>query len=490
MTIGRAGKNMNAISVIGSVCKQELRIKKRAGTFLLLFPLLQLLILTALLSCWIYVNNEQRAQSHWRAEVQQQWESQPDRHPHRVAHYGTYSFRAMTPLSFFDTGVSHAVGNLLFLEAHRQNAVQFSEAQAGGKLAGFSTLTPASLLLIVWPLLLIAIAFDSVSDERQSGRMRQFISGGISVKHWLAGKTLAYTCLSLIFLLPLFVAALLLAIFSHTAFTPDIALRLALLFLLYFIYSVVWVAIVIGISSLTSRSQTVLACLVGVWLVTAIILPRFLSAHALSAFDYPSRGQFEIQLVEATAKLGDSHNPADPHFAQFKAATLAEYGVERIEDLPVNYAGLVMAEGERLSAEVYAEHYGHLVQQFERQDRLINYFAAVNPYLFARTLSMQLAASDSRHFYHFEQEAENYRYQMIQKLNHLHAHHIEHAHNKTQKLSADYWKAFASFDHQIPTLSWSINRADHTWFGVLAWLFLPALFLLFCSRRIHIYATT
>lgn len=481
---------MKTISIIGAVCTHELRTKVRAKTLLLLLPLLQLLVITALLSCWYYVNNEQRAQTHWQAEVQRQWEAQPDRHPHRVAHYGTYSFRALTPLSFLDSGVSDAVGNLLFLEAHRQNAVQFSEAQAGGLGGSFVKLTPASLLLVVWPLLLIAVAFDTVSSERHSGRLRQFISSGLSLSHWLLGKTLAYALLSLIFLLPLFVTALALAALAQTEFTADIVSRLSLLFALYFLYSLVWIGLIVGLSSLQSHSQIVLAMLLGIWLLFVLVLPRFLTSHSLLAYDYPSRAQFEIQLIEATKALGDSHNPNDPHFNAFKAKVLAEYGVSRVEDLPVNYAGIVMAEGERLSAEVYAQHYRDLVAQFEKQDALLNKFSVVNPYLLVRALSMQLTASDSRHFYHFEQASEDYRYQMIQKLNHLHAHHISYTNNKTQRLSAEHWQDFSSFYYQIPGLDWSMAKLGNYWLSIAFWVLAPLLLLIFCSKRIRIYATT
>jgi ABC-2 type transport system permease protein len=52
--------------------------------------------------------------------VRAQWLDQPDRHPHRVAHYGFLVFRPRAPLSFFDTGVENYTGTSLFLEAHRR----------------------------------------------------------------------------------------------------------------------------------------------------------------------------------------------------------------------------------------------------------------------------------------------------------------------------------------------------------------------------------
>ncbi|SDA16318.1 DUF3526 domain-containing protein [Sphingomonas sp. NFR15] len=46
-------------------------------------------------------------------------------------------------------------------------------------------------------------------------------------------------------------------------------------------------------------------------------------------------------------KPGDSHNPDDPFFKAFKERTLRQYGVTRVEALPVNHNGLLATEGEK-----------------------------------------------------------------------------------------------------------------------------------------------
>ncbi|PTB91957.1 ABC transporter permease, partial [Marivirga lumbricoides] len=75
-------------------------------------------------------------QNHFRTEHQemarQSWEANPDKHPHRMAHFGTFAFRIKYPLSIFDFGIESYTGNAIFLEAHKQNMVNFSDA-------GFST---------------------------------------------------------------------------------------------------------------------------------------------------------------------------------------------------------------------------------------------------------------------------------------------------------------------------------------------------------------
>ena len=43
-----------------------------------------------------------------------------------MAHYGSFALRQKHPLSTFDLGMENFVGNAVFLEAHKQNTVNFS----------------------------------------------------------------------------------------------------------------------------------------------------------------------------------------------------------------------------------------------------------------------------------------------------------------------------------------------------------------------------
>ncbi|WP_292362715.1 DUF3526 domain-containing protein, partial [Methylophaga sp. UBA1464] len=95
------------------------------------------------------------------------------------------------------------------------------------------------------------------------------------------------------------------------------------------------------------------------------------------------------------AKVGDSHNPDDPHFTEFRERVLAEYGVSRVEDLPVNWRGIVMQEGERITSEVFTQQYENVMQIAEQQNQLVSYVAWFSPYLLANKLSSIFAATNA-----------------------------------------------------------------------------------------------
>jgi len=85
------------------------------------------LLFFALIAAFLHVQQQQHTVEHYSEDVRERWENNPDKHPHRMAHYGYVAFREKYPLSFFDYGLDSYVGKVVFLEAHRQNTVNFSD---------------------------------------------------------------------------------------------------------------------------------------------------------------------------------------------------------------------------------------------------------------------------------------------------------------------------------------------------------------------------
>lgn len=470
------------------IAAQEWRLQYRKKLAILLLSFFQLLLIASLFNGWSYTRNLDNYQTHFQQVVNQQWASQPDRHPHRVAHFGTYGFRPANTLSLFDSGVNHLVGNSLFLEAHRQNASQFSESQSGGSIVGFIPISTANLLLILWPLLLIVLAQDSMTSEIRNKRFALLQTTGVRLLDLLAGKLFAYLGLSILFLLPTFLVTALLAHYLPTQSDQDLALRLITLFVGYLLYSLWWIVFILIISTLIKNTMTNLSLLVASWLLMCFILPKLLTNSAYLTIDTASQAVFEKQLTAATEQIGNSHNPNDPYFANFKQQVLKQYNKERIEDLPVNYAGLVMAEGEKLTSRIFDEHYRALLDQYQQQNRWLSAGMLLSPYLLIKEWSMKISATDSRHFFEFEKQAEQYRYRLIQELNHLHTEKIGYQTNKTQRLDHETWRELPTFSYSVPDFAWSTQASSfEKWVGIW-WILVLILGLALIKRKGGQYA--
>lgn len=478
------------MSNIMHVFSHEINTKKRSAGLKTLFVIMQVLLLVSLLTGWSQYERTSVMQQQTQALVEQQWAEQPDRHPHRVAHFGHFTFRPPGALSFFDVGVSNFLGNSIFIEAHRQNSANFANDYDAATLLRFSELSVANILLVIWPLLLIAFAFNTVSAERQFGTLRQLLAIGVSLRHVIIGKGLGYLALTLAFLSPIFIATLILIGVSSIELTADVLLRVGLLAILYLLYCVFWIVVVLLISSIVKEPKHVLASLISCWFVLTILMPRMVADYAATADPILKRNDLELAVKLETKKVGDSHNPNDPHFNSFKEGVLKEYGVNTVEELPINYRGLVMAEGERISAEIFANFYQQEQDKLKRQQARISAFYWINPYMLARDLSMALARSDAWHFYDFELQSEAHRYARTQKLNEIHTNHIELAHDRDQKASSEFWQDFDKFEYQAPNLAQSLAPFSQIW-PVLALLLVVLTSLLlssFVSRRVYAHA--
>lgn len=465
---------------IVEIARHELITQWRSQTLKILLPLL--VILTALIAIahWQQQQDFIEAQTIWQQQNDANWEAQPDRHPHRAAHYGTMVFRIISPLSFIDSGVNPFVGNALFLEAHRQNSSSFKQYVSSTAYMGLGYLSGATIILVIWPLVLIALAFNCVSGERGHGTLRQLVSQGISVRQLLFGKTLAYSLISLVFLLVIFSIAIGFMLLSHVHGSD--VLRIGLMFVLYLFYCLLWTITVVLFSNWCRTNQQSLSAVLLLWLLTVIVMPKMAYSLADMQYPMPDRAVFDILTAQEIAKVGDSHNPDDPHFTEFRESVLAEYGVSRIEDLPVNWRGIVMQEGERITSEVFAQQYEKLMEIAEQQNQLVRQIGLFSPYLLANNLSSIVAATNADSFLHYENAAEQYRFNFISQLNQLHAEVIDLENDREQKVSHDHWAKLGQFDYHGPTLREVIDRIYPTLLMLLLWLII-GLVLLARSRN-------
>ena len=117
---------------------------------------------------------------HQQEQSEETFLSQPDRHPHRMVHYGHYVFRAPPPLALFDPGVDAVTGQSLFLEGHRQNSAMFADARAEARTGGFGTLSPAKIYHLFLPLLIIALGHAVILRERETRTLGPLLSQGVS----------------------------------------------------------------------------------------------------------------------------------------------------------------------------------------------------------------------------------------------------------------------------------------------------------------------
>jgi ABC-2 type transport system permease protein len=185
------------------VAKDELRYWFRSKLALSILIIGIVLTLSSVIVTAFKMHELSEKRQSMQNSSEEMFMEQPDRHPHRMVHYGHYAFRVPSPLSMLDPGVDAHTGNSIFLEGHRQNSAMFAEQKQSTGLTKMGSLSPAFIVQVIAPLLLILIGYSSVSRERESQTLSFILSQGTSIFTLIFGKGLALFFVVCLILLPL-----------------------------------------------------------------------------------------------------------------------------------------------------------------------------------------------------------------------------------------------------------------------------------------------
>ena len=449
---------------------------------LFLLGLVIALGVVAVLGARHHAASEADQRARYQAMVERQWLEQPDRHPHRVIHYGFLVFREEAPLAFFDPGVGTWAGTSLFLEGHRQNTANFGDARHATGMLRFGRLTPASVLSLLLPLFVVVVGFASLSGERERGTLRLLLAQGATPAQILAGKVLGTGAAAAVAALPIGLAAVVIAA-SGTAGPVSVG-RMAGLAAVYAAYLAGWVLLTVLVSSFRGSSRSTLAHLIAVWVALCIAVPRLGASVAGALHPLPSRAEFTAEVERTLNEVGDSHNPQDPFFRALRDEYLTRYEASSVEELPVNWGGVVSREGEAVTSRIHEEHQRDLVEGQLRQDRVLSWAGLLSPYLAARDLSMAVSGTGPEAVEAFRAQAEVHRYGLIQRLNDLHINEIHYENDRAQRLPREHWAEFPTFGTRPPPLEGVMADRTLSVAALSLWLLLPLLGLAFARGRL------
>lgn len=374
-----------------------------------------LLVATSILTAFQTREAEQdRAQN--QAAAEERFVTQPDRHPHRMVHYGHYVFRAPAPLAVVDPGLDSVTGQSVFLEGHRQNSAAFADVSASASLGGLSWLTPALVYQLFGSLLFVLLGYGAVVRERESATLPTLLLQGIRGEQLVFGKLLALISLAIAMLLPLLIVG-----WVAEGFAASLLLSGT-----YLIYLGIWAAGVLLLSTAIRGRAIVLTAATSLWLCCCLLIPS-LAVDAVSRSEAQAgKIETDLAMLADIRKLGDGHNAADPAFAAMRANMLAQYDVESVDELPVNFRGVVAAHAEEeltetLNTYAQARMDGELLQSSR-----LNSYGWVSPMLAVASASRSISGTDIEHYHRFLKEAEGVRFSFVQALNNIHVNELDY----------------------------------------------------------------
>ena len=293
---------------------------------------------------------------------------------------------------------------------------------------------------------------------------------GVSARELLLGKFLGIVFVLSIITIPVVLFASLPFIWPSNIESQSIDLsRILLLLTAYGIYLGICIGLVIFVSALSTRSHHSLMILIGIWSLFTILMPKSLVYLAETIFPASTKTQLDAAIDQSLAGMGDPHNPLDPSFQKLKEEYLAKYQVESEKDLPINFGGVTLREGEKIFYQVFQKHFQELFNTYRRQNQLDTLGCYLNPFLAIRRISMGLCRTDLSHFVDFYQAAEDHRYDFVQKLNEIHVHEIAWENDRSQRVHRKTWESFPKFDYRQPPLNWTLSKHKAAIFSLAAY---------------------
>lgn len=471
--------------------KQVCRSVLKRRTFYVLWLLFLVLLIYAGLTGHRQMKAQNQMLQQYQQHIRKSWIDNPNKHPHRMAHFGSFALRLRHPLSMFDFGMENYTGNAVFLEAHKQNTVNFSEASFSTGILRLGELSIAMLLQIILPLIIFFLGFNTVARDRENGTLKIIISQGAGIYPLLFGRSLGLLLLSSLFFIPAFLLTGFL-LTTHSQDSVSVGGRFAFICFSYIAFFWVIAVVSVAVSAKSYTSRSALIKLLGLWIMLAIILPKMVQVASRYAYRSPTKLSFETAIEKDILKQGDSHNPEDPFFKNLKDSLLKKYNVDSTHKLPFNFGGAVGKAGEQLSTETYIRHQEKLTGLYRKQNALLKAFAWINPFVMIKSNSMAFAGSDFEAYAWFQQQAEAYRYSLAQRMNDLQIRYVSNYSPKEGShvlhIDKKHWEEFEDFQYKFLPVR-KIFQND--WASVAAlifWLVIPIAIMYIISKRFKIIA--
>lgn len=470
--------------MILSIAKKELTSSLRDGRVMWSAAIFALMLIAALGSAAQRYADISKERAAAQSIVNEQWQNQGEKNPHAAAHYGVYAFKPVTPLSFFDTGVSGFTGVSVWLEAHKQNMAEGEPARDATAIARFGELTGAFTLQMLLPLLVILLGFASFAGEREQGTLRQVLAMGVSPVQLYFGKALGAAAAAGLFVLPVFVLGLI-----ALALTPGGAAFLGhglVLVAVYVVYAAIFLFLTLAVSAAADSSRTALIVMVAFWAVSSVALPKAASDAARLIYETPTAVEFQ-KAIASDMENGIGGKTLDAMVAERKEQTLKLYKTDAIEKLPINFQGIVLGLQEQVSNAVFDKHFGLLNATFGKQKDVFESLSVVSPRLAVQLASMELAETSLGTHIDFTSQAETYRRNMIDTMNKTMTMNSTGA-NPDYRAGPELWAAVGVFQYTHQPLSKLLATLGPSLMVMFLWLVASIVAGLLAARKLKALA--
>jgi ABC-2 type transport system permease protein len=410
-------------------------------------------------------------------DERERWLTQDPKDPHSAAHDSVYVFKLAPALAVLDPGIEPFVGQTVWLEAHAQNDMLHRPKGDATPLERAGLLSPATLLTMLAPLAAFVLGFSAIARERERGVLRMTLGAALEPRSVLLSRALVnWGVMVALFLAPCIAIGFLFALLQGVL-DVDLLLRGLAWIAAIALYFALLVLIGLAIPVLCENSRMALVLLFGAWALFALALPRSLSNAAEAAVALPSTSEVRAQLQKEAPAYWSAEVSKER-----RVELLSKYGVQRVEDLPINERGAQLDIAERHSHQVFDRVLGSFYDRVEAQDAFFSRLSLLSPTAAVQQLSQQLAGTDFVHHRAFIEQAEAYRRDLVNRMNEEVMTHVVAA-GERHIAGRSLWESIQPFEFRPLDLKSVSERAAVAFAALAGWSGLAlAAFLLAVAR--------
>lgn len=423
--------------------------------------------------------------------ARQDWLAQDSATGHSATHHGTSLYKVFSPLFAFDAGSDAALGTTVRVESH--HPFPMTERLAVGNVhpLNFDVSTPALLLQLVFPLLIILLTFSAVSGERDQGTLPLVLSSGVTWRGWMLAKMgVSLTLLAAVLFVPL--AWLVMWCVRITPLsgisTADLMRRVAPLAVCTLLFLGGWSFLSLAVSARVVSSKMSLIILLACWAGWSIVIPRLAVEFAQQRVPLPLADDLDREREEMAQYGHEGGSVYHKLRGDVDEKYMKEYGVGSAEELPLKMSALYLTAVEDFTDQIYDEQVARLDRAFVAQDRFVDAASWVSPYLAMRSLSTAFSGTDRIHHQAFYQAVEQYRRKLVRILNEYDAHNLTKERPRPEgerkrvdagmlpagyiareKPGPDVWASVPPFEYHFPKIEIAAQRLWGPLVVLLAW---------------------
>lgn len=240
----------------------------------------------------------------------------------------------------------------------------------------------AFVIMFILPIFIIALTYDMLSGEKESGTLALAMTQPISLRTFMAGKLLSRAGILMVVIVAVGLCSLL---FSGAALDslgdPGTWGRFGLWLLAVLLYAAFWFGLGVLVSAFNKSSETNITILAGIWLVMVVIMPTLVSLTATTVYPAPSRMDLKVAMRDASSAAEKA-----------ESETTKAYYTDHVEMLPSKetetYLTVFLARQEALERAVEPV-FDNFRKQQDRQAGLVSRFQYFSP-----AIVMQLALNE------------------------------------------------------------------------------------------------